>query len=187
MGVRGVLFGLSVVLAFPAAAIAAASPQAPTGAVRADDGHPSFDGVWTNVCITPLERDKAYGTRLIPTPAEIAKVEGAAVQRFEEGNKPTDPNQDALDHTSKKCDSANGLDCGYNSFWKDSGTAFARVDGQPRTSFITATPPTATSRRAWPPRRRCVPRAGPGRGGQPGGPRARANAASPPSAIAPGR
>ena len=54
-------------------------------------------------------------------------MEGAAVQRFIEGNRPTDPGSDAFDHTSKKCDSANGLDCGYNSFWKDSGTAFARV------------------------------------------------------------
>ena len=98
---------------------------------------PSFDGVWTNVSITPLERDKAYGDRLIPTREETAKVEGAAEQRFVEGNKPTDPNQDASDHTSKKCAGADGLDCGYNSFWKDSGTAFARVDGRPRTSFIT--------------------------------------------------
>lgn len=137
MGVRRVFLGLWVAAAIPLAATAAPHPQT---APRGDDGHPSFDGVWTNVSITPLERDKLYGSRLVPTPDEVAKVEGAAVKRFEEGNKPTDPSADAFDHTSKKCDSANGLDCGYNSFWKDSGVAFARVGGQPRTSFITTTP-----------------------------------------------
>ena len=117
-----------------------AASAATVAAAPAAKSPPTFDGVWTNVSITPLERDKTYGARLVPTPQETAKVEGAAVQRFIEGNKATDPNQDATDHTSKKCSGADGLDCGYNSFWKDSGTAFARVDGQPRTSFITTTP-----------------------------------------------
>jgi len=62
-----------------------------------------------------------------------------AVDRFVEGNAPTDPNAPATDTTRKHCQGAGGLDCGYNSGWKDSGTAVARVDGQPLTSFITST------------------------------------------------
>ncbi|CAN5374140.1 hypothetical protein BH09PSE2_BH09PSE2_07010 [soil metagenome] len=134
-------YRLSLAASCAALLLSGAALAAPPGALpRLADGHPAFDGVWTNVSITPLERDRTYGPRLVPTPDEVARVEGAAVKRFEEGNKPTDPNQDATDHTSKKCASADGLDCGYNSFWKDSGVAFARVDGKPRSSSITSTP-----------------------------------------------
>ena len=97
----------------------------------------TLDGLWTNVSITPFERAPAYGTRRAHTDAEVRQLEGAAVERFKEGNAPTDPNQGAEDQTSKKCKSADGLDCGYNSGWKDSGVALMRVGGEARTSFIT--------------------------------------------------
>ena len=130
----------SLLLSGACALLASAALAAPPAKLaRSVDGHTTFDGVWTNVSITPLERDKMYGPRLVASPQEVSNVEGAAQARFEEGNKPTDPNQDASDHTSKKCNSADGLDCGYNSGWKDSGTAFARVNGEARTSFITST------------------------------------------------
>ena len=96
-----------------------------------------LSGVWTNVSITPFERAPSYGSRRAHTPQEAKSIEGAAVERFNEGNAPTDPNQGAEDQTSKKCRSADGLDCGYNSGWKDSGISLARVAGEPRTSFIT--------------------------------------------------
>jgi len=121
----------------------AAFAQAKPGAYkppRLSSGAPDLGGNWTNAYITPLERAPTYGERKALTREEAARLEGAAVERFVEGDKPTDPTIGALDHTAKQCQGAGGLDCGYNSGWKDSGTAVARVDGEPRTSFITSTP-----------------------------------------------
>jgi hypothetical protein len=136
---------LATTMALSAASAFAAQPAAKApakkgeaAAPRTADGHSDFDGVWTNVSITPFERPAAYKGKF-HTPEDARKLEGAAVDRFVEGNAPTDPNQDALDHTKKQCNGAGGLDCGYNSGWKDSGTALAQVDGKPLTSFVSST------------------------------------------------
>lgn len=104
---------------------------------RNSDGHADLTGVWTNVSITPLTRPAQYGARKALTKQEAAKLEGDAVARFVEGNQPTPVDVGSLDNTSKHCTDAGGLDCGYNSGWKDSGTTVARVGGEPRTSFVT--------------------------------------------------
>jgi len=109
-------------------------------APRTGFGQPDISGIWTNVSITPLERPKTYGASVFLTPDQAAVLEGDAAQRFVEGAAPTDPNAPAADTTKKHCQGAGGLDCGYNSFWKDSGTTVARVDGVPLASFITTTP-----------------------------------------------
>jgi hypothetical protein len=103
-------------------------------------GQPDIQGVWTNVSITPLERPSQYGANVNLAADQAVKLEAAAVERFVEGDAPTDPNAPATDTTKKHCQGAGGLDCGYNSGWKDSGTTVARVDGQPLASFITSTP-----------------------------------------------
>jgi len=103
---------------------------------RNSDGHADLTGIWTNVSITPLVRPASFGTRKELTKDEAAKLEGAAVQHFVDGNKPTDPNSGS-EGGNKKCNDAGGLDCGYNTGWKDSGTTVVRVNGVPRTSFIT--------------------------------------------------
>jgi hypothetical protein len=141
----GLLAGAMSMAAMTSAAVAAEPAKKPAvatkkvAAPRTADGRSDFDGVWTNVFITQLERQPALGAKKVYTPEEAAKLEGAAVDRFVEGNKPTDPSLGALDHTDKKCQGAGGLDCGYNSGWKDSGTTLARVGGEPRTSLITST------------------------------------------------
>ena len=103
-------------------------------------GQPDLQGAWTNVSITPLERPSQFGPNLNLTREQAAQMEAAAIQRFVDGDAPTDPNAGALDTTKKHCQGPGGLDCGYNSGWKDSGITVARVAGQPRTSFITSTP-----------------------------------------------
>jgi hypothetical protein len=103
---------------------------------RNPDGHPDLTGIWTNVSITPMVRPGNFGTRKELTKDEAAKLEGAAVQHFIDGAKPTDPNSGS-EGGNKKCNDAGGLDCGYNTGWKDSGTTVVRVNGAPRTSFIT--------------------------------------------------
>jgi hypothetical protein len=160
------LAGAAITLAMPPmmaqAQSAKAAPAKPASAYKAPrtvNGQPDLQGNWTNAYITPLERAASYGERKALTREEAAKLEGAAVERFVEGNAPTDPNLGAQDHTSKNCQGAGGLDCGYNSGWKDSGTRVARVDGEPRTSFITSTPNGRV------PPRIGAPAGGAGRGG----------------------
>jgi hypothetical protein len=131
--------GAMALTVVPGAALAQQASKASTyKAPRASDGKADLQGNWSNAYITPLERAATYGERRALTTEEAAQLEGSAVARFEEGNKPTDPNIGAEDHTSKNCQGAGGLDCGYNSGWKDSGTQVARVNGEPRTSFITS-------------------------------------------------
>src|SRR5271154_129925 len=103
-------------------------------------GQPELEGVWTNVSITPFERPAQFAGSVELTAAQAAQLEIAAIEHYIEGNAPTDPNAPATDTTRKHCQGPGGLDCGYNSAWKDSATTVARVDGQPRSSFITSTP-----------------------------------------------
>jgi hypothetical protein len=137
----GLLAGAMSMTAITAAVAAEPAKKAvsASNAPRTADGHSDFDGVWTNVFITQLERRPDLGERKVYTKEEAAKLEGAAIERFVEGNAPTDPSVGALDNTKKNCQGAGGLDCGYNSGWKDSGTSLARVNGEPRTSLITST------------------------------------------------
>ncbi len=107
---------------------------------RTADGQPDLEGVWTNVSITPLERPSQFADSVNLTPAQAFELEVSAVDRFIEGNAPTDPRAPAIDTTRKHCQGPGGLDCGYNSGWKDSGTTVARIDGQPHSSFITSPP-----------------------------------------------
>jgi hypothetical protein len=124
-------------------ALAIAAPRAaPYKAPRTAFGQPDLQGVWTNVTITTLERPAQYGAGRALTREQAAKLEGEALQRFVDGDRPTDPGaRDAspLDASKRPCQGAGGVDCGYNSGWKDSGTKVAWVDGEPRTSFITTT------------------------------------------------
>jgi hypothetical protein len=110
-------------------------PIVSKGTPRNSDGHADLTGTWTNVSITPLQRPSSFGTRKALTKEEAGHLEGDAVQHFVDGNKPTDPNSGS--EGGKKCADAGGLDCGYNTGWKDSGTTVVRVNGEPRSSFIT--------------------------------------------------
>jgi hypothetical protein len=106
---------------------------------RTPYGQPDLEGVWTNVSITPLERPSQFGSSINLSPEQASQLEIAAIEHYIEGNAPTDPNAPATDTTRKHCKGPGGLDCGYNSAWKDSATTVARIDGQPHSSFITST------------------------------------------------
>jgi hypothetical protein len=107
---------------------------------RTPYGQPDLEGVWTNVSITPLERASQFASSINLTPEQASQLEIAAIEHYIEGNAPTDPNAPATDTTRKHCQGPGGLDCGYNSAWKDAATTVARIDGQPHSSFITSTP-----------------------------------------------
>ena len=102
-------------------------------------GQPDLEGTWTNASLTTLVRPAVYGSRLIMTPQEVAKVEGEDAKAVAAGNAPTDPKVKTTDLPYNCGRGFSGAGCGYNSAWIDPGTTVMRVHGQPVTGFITST------------------------------------------------
>src|SRR6201996_2218353 len=122
----------SAVSAAPSAATAAAY-KAPTNAY----GQPDLEGTWTNASLTVLERPKEYGNRRALTDDEVRKSEGDHAKAVADGNKPTDPKVKTTDLPHECGRGFSGAGCGYNSAWIDPGSTVMRVNGEPRSSFIT--------------------------------------------------
>lgn len=96
---------------------------------RNELGQPDISGLWTNETLTRFERPPAYGDRLVLTEEEVARMEGAADERYHRANLPTDPNAGAPPAGSRVG--------GYNQFWVGNVNRVMRVGGEPRTSLIT--------------------------------------------------
>ena len=96
---------------------------------RTLDGHPSFEGNWTNATITSLQRPARYTSLVIP-PGEVAAQTASHPQVVRQRT------DDDLDESKP----LNGSDLkggrGYKAFWIAPGTTFARVRGEYRTSWI---------------------------------------------------
>jgi hypothetical protein len=125
-------------LAMAAGLAAAAAPAA--GAYKAplnSYGQPDLEGTWTNASLTVLERSKEFGNRKGLTEEEAKKIEGADAQLVAAGNAPTDPKVKTTDLPHECGRGFSGAGCGYNSAWIDPGSTVMRVNGEPRTSFIT--------------------------------------------------
>jgi hypothetical protein len=112
------------VLTAPFAAHGQTGWKAPRNAL----GQPDLEGAWTNATQTPQTRPAQYGNRLMMTPEEVAKLEGAALAQIEKGNQKTDPNAPTV---------ADGTVGGYNRGFLDPGVRIMRVRGEARTSIIT--------------------------------------------------
>jgi len=100
-------------------------------------GQPDLEGTWTNATLTVLERPKEYGTRKVMTTEEVAKIEGSSAQLFAADNAPRDPKVKTTDLPHECGLGFSGAGCGYNAAWIDPGTTVMRVNGEPRSSFIT--------------------------------------------------
>jgi hypothetical protein len=100
-------------------------------------GQPDLEGTWTNATLTVLERPKEYGTRMGLTPEEVAKIEGSSAQLFAADNAPRDPKVKTTDLPHECGLGFSGAGCGYNAAWIDPGSTVMRVNGEPRSSFIT--------------------------------------------------
>jgi hypothetical protein len=100
-------------------------------------GQPDLEGTWTNATLTVLERPKEYGARLIMTPEEVQKVEGDDAKMYAADAAPRDPKFKTTDLPHECGKGFSGAGCGYNFAWIDPGNNVMRVDGKPRTSFIT--------------------------------------------------
>ncbi len=128
-----VLALIPAVLDAAAASTAAGTYKAPTNAY----GQPDLEGTWTNATLTVLERPKEYGTRKVMTPAEVKKVEGDDAKLYAADAAPRDPKFKTADLPHDCGKGFSGAGCGYNAAWIDPGTTVMRVNGEPRSSFIT--------------------------------------------------
>src|ERR1700733_8959500 len=123
----------ALAMAAASAAPADAAYKAPLNAY----GQPDLEGTWTNATLTVLERPKEYGDRRGMTDEEVKKVEGEDAKLVADGNAPTDPKVKTTDLPHECGRGFSGAGCGYNSAWIDPGSTVMRVNGEPRTSFIT--------------------------------------------------
>jgi len=132
------LAGALITAAMAPAAFAADTPKAAAKAWKAPlnpDGHPDLSGTWTNSTLTKLERDPKYGNQLI-MPTVDARKEEVDTKAFRDmRNKPSDLNGRLEDIPCSP--GFVGTNCGYNQGWVDAGDDIMRVNGQPRTSFLT--------------------------------------------------
>ncbi len=140
-----VLFSRAAILAAAILAAAVAAASAAAAAPASTDyqtpmnayGQPDLEGTWTNATLTALERPKEYGNREVMSPAEVAKVEGSSAKLFAADNAPRDPKVKTTDLPHECGLGFSGAGCGYNAAWIDPGTTVMRVNGKPRSSFIT--------------------------------------------------
>ena len=93
-------------------------------------GDPDLQGNWTNVTITPFEREE--GREPVFTWDEVAELEGGAESRVEAAARASDPDRPPP--------AAGGSTGGYNYVYIDRGTNVAIVNGEPRASLVTRPP-----------------------------------------------
>jgi hypothetical protein len=94
---------------------------------RTAHGHPDLQGIWTNATLTPVERPKTLGERLVLNETEAAQME----QRMKEFAASSDQPSDL----SKELPKGGGVG-GYNVFWFDPANKVATVNGERRSSLI---------------------------------------------------
>ncbi len=94
---------------------------------RTPQGHPVLEGHWTNTSLTVLERPRDLSD-LTVSEADARRAAQLRNAAAAEDSAPTDPSAAAP---------AAGRDVGgYNAFWIDTGTSFAKINGAYRSSWI---------------------------------------------------
>lgn len=94
---------------------------------RTADGHPDLQGIWTNATLTPVERPKTLGERLVLNETEALQMEQRMKEFAASSDQPSDLNQDLP---------KGGGVGGYNVFWFDPANKVATVNGERRSSLI---------------------------------------------------
>jgi hypothetical protein len=114
-------------LVFQAAAPLVAQSRDGATAPRTPDGRPDLSGNWTNVTITPFEREE--GQEPVLSWDEVARLEGGAEARVARGAQASDP-----ERAPPQAGTSVG---GYNNVYIDRGDRIAIVNGEPRSSLVT--------------------------------------------------
>ncbi|OYX34298.1 MAG: hypothetical protein B7Y99_05850 [Caulobacterales bacterium 32-69-10] len=125
---------LASAMLIAASAAPAYAAGAPYKAPRNGFGQPDLSGTWSNETLTRMERQPQYGDRIVPTPEEIAAVEGLQAKKVEVGKSGVN------DTFRAECETPAGafnIQCAYDQAFFDDTSTMMRVGGQPRNSFIT--------------------------------------------------
>lgn len=115
---------------------------------RTPDGHPDFQGNWSNETQTPFERLGNQGLTLTEERAQALEKRAELVEEFRD--RPSDPNApppakggEAVAappgeklFVERIAEAAGGAVGGYNGFWLDPGNKVIRINGVPRSSII---------------------------------------------------
>jgi len=120
---------------FPATALAQTTPRnqrwdADYRPPVTATGHPDLAGNWTNVTITPFQREE--GLEPFYSWDEVNRMEGRAEATIVSRAQASDPDRPPP--------SAGDSPGGYNNVYIDRGTNIAVVNGEPRTSLLTNPP-----------------------------------------------
>ncbi|HTS75387.1 MAG TPA: hypothetical protein VMG40_04240 [Bryobacteraceae bacterium] len=109
-----------------------AAAHAGSSIPRTPDGHPDFEGVWTNETLTPLQRPAQFAGKPTVTEAEAKVFENAQA---------TDLKQEdgASDGPIIRAAGSSGTG-GYNALFIDRGSQLETIDGVKRTSLIVDPP-----------------------------------------------
>jgi hypothetical protein len=121
------LSAVSVFAQAPAAQKPAAKAKS-SAIPRTADGHPDFEGVWTNATITPMVRPSIF--------KDQRTVGDDVAKQYEKKDKEVLDSQDGQSDGPLIAAAGSSGTGGYNVLFVDRGTQLARVDGQARTSLI---------------------------------------------------
>ena len=95
---------------------------------RTPDGHPDFQGTWTNATITPLERPSALKDKPTLSDADATAYEKKSAQELN--------SQDGASDGPLIAAAGSSGTGGYNMVFIDRGSELTRVDGVKRTSLV---------------------------------------------------
>src|SRR5437016_2557373 len=109
--------GAMMVCSCAAMARAQRGPAKPFVGPRTPDGHPDFQGNWSNATLTPLERPAGLPRAL--SPEQVARIEKVRSDTIEKLSKASDPNRPAPPKGGDGSTGAAGNVGGYNYFWID--------------------------------------------------------------------
>ena len=101
---------------------------------RTPDGHPDFQGNWSNSTLTPFEREE--GREPVFTPEEVEEIERPG------DGCPANPGTVACGRPAREGSTNEARLSGqeYNEVYWERGSRVAIVDGEPRTSLVTNPP-----------------------------------------------
>ena len=132
------VFCVATTLGAPLSLSAAQAASTATGEwviPRTPDGRPDLQGNWTNVTVTPIQRQQGQG--LVLTPDQVAAIEGQRERIVEAGSAASDPDRapPPAGGTNPICIDA-ATTC-YNYIYWDQGDRVAIFNGEPRSSLVT--------------------------------------------------